>query len=108
MERALACLRVIPEHLLVDHIKLPGVTIPQSCFPKADNISLSVAAASVIAKVTRDQWMINLHQKHPAYAFDRHKGYGTSIHRAALAQHGPCPQHRFTFEPVAQMSFSIK
>jgi ribonuclease HII len=108
MERALNCLRVIPEHLLIDHVKLPAVAIPQSCFPKADNISLSVAAASVIAKVTRDRWMIELHKEHPAYAFDRHKGYGTSMHRAALVQHGPCPQHRLTFEPVAQMSFSIK
>ena len=108
MERALNCLRVTPEHLLVDHIKLPGVKIPQSCFPKADNISLSVAAASVIAKVTRDRWMVDLHKKHPAYAFDQHKGYGTSMHKAALAQYGPCSQHRFTFEPVVQMSLSIK
>jgi ribonuclease HII len=108
MERALDRLRVVPEYLLIDHVKLPAVTIPQSCFPKADNISLSVAAASVIAKVTRDRWMIDLHKQHPAYAFDRHKGYGTPTHRAALARHGPCPQHRFTFEPVAQMTFSIK
>lgn len=108
MQRALNSLRVIPEHLLVDHIKLPEVMIPQHCFAKADDISLSVAAASVIAKVTRDRWMVDLHKKHPAYAFDQHKGYGTSRHRAALAQHGPCPQHRLSFEPVAQMSFSIK
>lgn len=100
MEQALARLPINPECLLLDHIKLPAIDLPQEAFPKADNISLSVAAASVIAKVTRDRLMAEYHLIYPDYAFDRHKGYGTQTHRTALAQHGPCALHRMSFAPL--------
>ena len=100
MAQALDRLAISPEYLLLDHIKLPDVDLPQDAFPKADNISLSVAAASVIAKVTRDRLMAEYHHTYPDYAFDRHKGYGTQAHRTALAQHGPCALHRMSFAPL--------
>jgi ribonuclease HII len=100
MAQALDSLDPRPDYLLLDHLKLPAVKIPQDAFPKADNISLSVAAASVIAKVSRDRLMVEHHQTYPVYAFDRHKGYGTKAHQAALVQYGPCPLHRLSFAPL--------
>lgn len=100
MQQALANLKITPDYLLLDHLKLPEIELPQDSFPKADNISLTVAAASVVAKVTRDRMMIAFSQTYPAYAFNRHKGYGTPAHRAALAKHGPCPLHRMSFAPL--------
>ncbi|RME42652.1 MAG: ribonuclease HII, partial [Caldilineae bacterium] len=73
---------------------------PQHAFPKADARSLSVAAASIIAKVTRDRLMILLDRRYPGYHFAAHKGYGTAAHRLALATLGPCPIHRRSFAPV--------
>lgn len=105
MRRALAGLRQPPDFLLLDHIKLPQVDLPQESFPKAENISLSVAAASVVAKVTRDRHMAALHDEFPRYGFHRHKGYGTAAHRAALAKYGPCEVHRHSYQPVAQLRF---
>ncbi|GAB4453031.1 MAG: ribonuclease HII [Anaerolineae bacterium] len=105
MRRALAGLTPPPDYLLLDHITLPQVKLPQQSFPKAENISLSVAAASVVAKVTRDRHMVALHTEFPQYGFDRHKGYGTAAHRAALAQHGPCGVHRHSYQPVIQLRF---
>lgn len=103
MQQALAELQIAPDYLLIDHLKLPAITIPQDAFPKADDISLSVAAASVVAKVTRDRLMVEFSQTYPLYAFDRHKGYGTKVHRAALRQHGPCPIHRMSFRPLQSL-----
>jgi ribonuclease HII len=100
MTEALARLSLAPQYLLLDHLRLPAVMIPQDAFPKADNISLSVAAASVIAKVSRDRLMVQYHETYPAYAFDRHKGYGTKSHQLALAKWGPCPLHRMSYEPL--------
>jgi ribonuclease HII len=100
MRQALANLDLQPDFLLVDHLELSQVNLPQHAFAKADSISLTVAAASVMAKVTRDRIMVELNQKYPAYAFDRHKGYGTQTHRAALARYGPCPLHRMSYEPL--------
>lgn len=100
MEQALAQLPISPDYLLLDHLRLPGLQTPQDAFPKADATSLSVAAASVIAKVTRDRLMVDYHQRYPNYAFDRHKGYGTKAHQAALAKCGPCPLHRLSYEPL--------
>ncbi len=100
MEQALSKLTLTPEYLLLDHLKLPAINLPQDAFPKADGISLTVAAASVIAKVTRDRLMVRFNEEYPGYAFERHKGYGTPAHRAALAEHGPCPLHRRSYEPV--------
>jgi ribonuclease HII len=100
MEQALSRLTLTPDYLLLDHLKLPAINLPQDAFPKADSISLSVAAASVVAKVTRDRLMIQFNEEYPGYAFDRHKGYGTPAHRIALAEHGPCSLHRMTYRPV--------
>ena len=102
MRVALKELAVTPGFLLIDHLKLPTVDLPQDAFPKADNISLSVAAASVLAKVTRDRLLVDMHSRYPAYGFDRHKGYGTKTHRTALFEHGPCPQHRMSYQPVQE------
>jgi ribonuclease HII len=106
MQQALAQLTLQPDYLLLDHLTLPAISLPQSSFPKADTISLSVAAASVMAKVTRDRLMVEFHQQYPAYGFERHKGYGTLHHRAALAESGPCALHRLTYEPVKLSRYS--
>lgn len=100
MQQALEQLTIQPDYLLLDHLVLPGVNLPQAGFPKADSISLTVAAASIIAKVTRDRLMVEFGQQYPGYGFERHKGYGTSLHQAALAEHGPCSLHRQSYEPV--------
>ena len=100
MAQALETLDVAADFLLLDHIRLPAIDILQRSFPKADSISLTVAAASVIAKVTRDRLMIEFDQTYPGYGFARHKGYGTAVHRAALAELGPCPIHRLSYKPL--------
>ena len=102
MQRALAALSIAPQALIIDALPLPGVALPQDAFPYADARSLSVAAASIIAKVTRDRWMADVAEADfPGYGFAQHKGYGTRQHRAALARLGVCPLHRCTFRPVA-------
>jgi ribonuclease HII len=100
MQQALANLSVPPDYLLLDHVRLHAVNLPQDAFPRADQISLTVTAASVVAKVTRDRLMVRYNQEYPGYAFDRHKGYGTEVHRAALTEHGPCALHRMSFRPL--------
>jgi ribonuclease HII len=100
MQHAIYRLAVSPNHLLIDYLVLPEISLPQDSFPKAEDISLSVAAASVIAKVTRDRMMVADHTSYPAYGFDQNKGYGTPEHRAALQQVGPCPLHRLSYRPV--------
>lgn len=102
MQRALAALAISPEALVIDALRLPGVNLPQDAFPYADARSLSVAAASIIAKVTRDHWMTDVAEADfPGYGFAQHKGYGTHQHQEALARLGVCPLHRLTFRPVA-------
>lgn len=101
MARALVDLGKQPEHLLIDHLPLPDIPLPQTVLTRGDSRALSIAAASVIAKVTRDQMMVDLDAHHPGYGFARHKGYGTPQHRAALTHLGPCPSHRFSYAPVA-------
>jgi ribonuclease HII len=100
MRQALARLSPQPECLIVDHLQLRTVPLPQIAFPKADARSLSVAAASIVAKVTRDRLMVLLNERYPGYGFARHKGYGTAVHRAALADLGPTPIHRMSFAPL--------
>jgi ribonuclease HII len=90
-------------HLLVDARLVPGTEIPQSEIIKGDARSLSIAAASILAKVARDETMTRLATDWPAYGFERHKGYGTAEHLAALRQHGVTPFHRTTFEPIWTM-----
>ena len=105
MVRALeACLArgVRIDHLLVDARRLPGVSIAQSAPIKGDAKSLSIAAASILAKVERDREMVALHRRYPDFGFDQHKGYGTRLHRERLERLGPCPAHRRSFAPVAR------
>ncbi len=102
MRRALDAMDLSPEALILDALTLPEITLPQRGFPRADAHSLSVAAASIVAKVSRDRWMIDTAEvDHPGYGFARHKGYGTRQHREALQQLGVCAIHRRTFKPVA-------
>lgn len=103
MERALELLIPRPDYLLLDALTLPRVSLPQKPIIKGDSRSHSIAAASILAKVTRDRMMLELHRKFPQYNFQKHKGYGTKEHLALLAEHGPCEAHRKTFNPVARM-----
>ena len=100
MLRALGQLIAIQplDYLLVDGMKLPGCPIPQEKIIKGDAKSQSIAAASILAKVTRDRLMEEYHRQWPEYGFDTHKGYGTKKHIDAIKQRGPCPIHRLTFE----------
>lgn len=98
MRKALAALPVMPEAVLVDGYPIRDVTIEQKAIIRGDCLSLSIAAASVIAKVTRDRLMEQLHRLYPLYGFDQHKGYATGEHRLALARYGPCPEHRLSFK----------
>lgn len=102
MVRALEDLTVKPDYLLVDALGLTEVDIPQLRLVKGDRRSLSIASASIVAKVTRDRLMCAYALDYPRYAFERHKGYATGEHRAALARYGPCPIHRKTFRGVRE------
>jgi ribonuclease HII len=97
MHRALDQLMIFPQHLLLDFINLPDLPIPQTCLVKGDRRSLSIAAASVLAKTARDKLMCQIDVEYPAYGFAHHKGYGTLAHRQALQALGPSPVHRLTF-----------
>ena len=101
MSAALAGLAPSPDFVLLDYVTLPDLALPQRGVAHGDALSLSIAAASVIAKVTRDRWMAEQELAYPGYGFARHKGYGTAEHTAALARLGPCPLHRLSFAPVA-------
>jgi ribonuclease HII len=100
MMSALRQLSIPPDALLLDAIRLPDVALPQTPLIKGDQRSLSIAAASILAKVARDDMMAALDAEHPGYDFARHKGYGTAQHLAALTRLGPCPIHRRSFAPV--------
>lgn len=99
--RAIHALPSDPDFLLIDHIALPDLDIPQRSLPYGDSRSYSIAAASIIAKVARDRKMLALDASFPEYGFARHKGYGTQAHRNALDKHGPAPIHRKSFKPIA-------
>jgi ribonuclease HII len=96
-------LRPLPEYLLIDGFPIRRVPFPCLSIKKGDRVSVAVAAASVVAKVTRDRLMRNLNRRHPGYGFDENKGYGTREHWRALETLGPSPQHRLTFTGVGQM-----
>jgi len=102
MARAVERLPRRPDHALVDGLPVRGLPVAHTALVGGDGLSLSIAAASVIAKVTRDRIMTLLHEEYPRYGFARHKGYGVKEHLEALRNHGPCPAHRRTFQPVAQ------
>ena len=97
MERALAMLEVKPQLALIDGNRAKDFGIPVETVVHGDSLSASIAAASVLAKVTRDDYMLEMANAYPQYGFDIHKGYGTKAHYAALTEHGPCPIHRMTF-----------
>lgn len=102
MLQALGALQVQPDYLLIDWVKLPQAGLPQLCVPKADLKMASVAAASILAKVTRDQLLEELGVFYSGYGFAEHKGYGTAQHLAALTTQGPCPEHRHSFAPLSK------
>ncbi len=103
MKRAVLDLTSPADYLLIDG-KFPiNLSLPQEALIKGDSRSLSIAAASIIAKVTRDRMMVQLHNTYPIYGFDRHKGYPTKAHREALLIHGPCPEHRKSFRGVKEL-----
>ncbi len=102
MSKALAALPRLPELALVDGLPVPGLPCPHLPLIGGDGRSLSIAAASVMAKVTRDRRMLALDADDPAYGFALHKGYGTRVHLEALAQWGPCSCHRRSFRPVRE------
>ena len=99
--RALAALRLAPEHLLVDYLTLPDVGVGQTPLVKGDARSLSIACASVLAKTARDSLLVAMDDEFPGYSFQSNKGYATEAHRQAIHDLGPCEQHRRTFAPVS-------
>jgi len=101
MERAIAALPKPPAFVLIDGNWVPrGLTIPARAIPKGDGLSLSIGAASIIAKVTRDQIMTDLAHQHPGYGWETNKGYGTKTHSDALGKLGVTPHHRRSFKPI--------
>lgn len=107
MEKALEKLPVRPDYLLVDALHLPDVDLPQEGIEGGDGKCACIAAASVVAKVTRDAWMEGWDRQYPGYGFARHKGYPTPEHLEALTKLGPCPLHRRSFQPLAEL-FPVK
>ncbi len=103
MRRAIEGLTPPPDYLLIDALTLPGIGVPSRPIIKGDALSYSIAAASIVAKVTRDRIMTVYHQSFPDYNFLSHKGYGTEDHLRRLAALGPCAIHRRSFEPVRHM-----
>lgn len=101
MCRALHELKQPPDYLLLDALFLPDEDTPQTSLIKGDQRSLSIAAASILAKTARDAWMTRIHEEYPIYGFDRHKGYGTRLHQERLKTHGKCALHRVTYRPVS-------
>lgn len=103
MQRACVALSPQPHALLIDAVRLPALALPQQSFNFADSISLSVAAASILAKTARDATLDRLDTEYRGYGFAKHKGYGTAAHRAALQYLGVSPQHRRSYAPIAQL-----
>ena len=102
MHRAIFGLPLQPSYLLIDYVKLPGYGIPYQAMPHGDSICYSIAAASIVAKVTRDRLMHDADSRYPGYGFARHKGYATPQHLRLLAKKGPSPIHRRSFRPLRQ------
>jgi ribonuclease HII len=102
LRRAVCTLDPGPDYVLTDGFPVPGLASPHLAVWKGDRVAACVAAASVLAKVTRDRMMLELHERFPEYDFAGHKGYITDVHSAALERHGPCPEHRMRFVNVAR------
>jgi ribonuclease HII len=107
MREALAALHPPADHVLVDGLPVPDLPCSATALVGGDGRSLSIAAASVLAKVTRDRIMLDWDARYPHYGFARHKGYGTAEHLRALRTHGPCPAHRRSFQPVRQLELRL-
>lgn len=97
MKRAVEGLEVPADYAMIDGNRLPDLTIDAEYIIKGDARSMSIASASILAKVSRDRLMYEYAKEYPQYAFDKHKGYGTKVHKAALLEYGPCPYHRMSF-----------
>ncbi len=104
MRRAVESLAVAPQHCLIDGLPVRNFPYPHDGIAKGDGRSFSIAAASIIAKVTRDRIMLHLDREFPQFGFAKHQGYGTKQHLEALRIHGPCCHHRRTFQPIAQLA----
>jgi len=107
MGLALEALKVKPDIALIDGLPVKGLSLPHEALVKGDGLSLSIAAASVIAKVTRDRIMERIAAEFPLYGFERHQGYGTREHLEAIKNHGPCRFHRRSFQPISQLSLPL-
>ncbi len=103
MRRAVEGLRLKPNKVLVDGNRLPDIGLPAQAIVGGDALVPAISAASILAKVHRDRWCLELDQLYPQYGFAKHKGYGTAAHLAALRAHGPCAVHRVSFRPVAEV-----
>lgn len=103
MQRAVAGLAHAPTLVLVDGNRAPAFACPARAIVGGDTLEPAISAASILAKVARDRSMLELHALYPQYGFDKHKGYPTAEHLAALAEHGPCPEHRVSFAPVKRL-----
>jgi len=103
MQRAVIGLRLKPAKVLVDGNRLPVLEVFAEAIVQGDALVPCISAASILAKVHRDRWCLQMHRQYPLYGFDAHKGYGTARHLAALRAHGACPEHRRSFAPVAQV-----
>ena len=107
MRRAVEALDPRPEHCLIDGLPVRDFPLPHDAIVKGDGLSLSIAAASIIAKVTRDRMMREIDREFPQFGFAKHQGYGTKEHLEALRIHGPCRHHRRSFQPVAQLALPL-
>ena len=103
MRRAVAGLSIEPAYVLTDGYAIEGLAVPNVAVWKGDQVVTAISAASIIAKVTRDREMIEFDKKYPKYGFAKHKGYITAVHTAALAEHGPCVEHRTSFSNIAAL-----
>jgi len=103
MKRAIKSLKLKPHLLLVDGFKIPQIDIPQKSIIKGDQLSISIQAASILAKVIRDRIMIEYDKEFPQYGFAKHKGYGTALHIESIKKYGICKIHRKSFEPIKSM-----
>jgi len=106
MRAAIAVLKLKPDYLLVDGLHVPTMHIPGLALVEGDGKSQSIAAASILAKVTRDRIMSQLHEQWPQYRFKQNKGYGTAEHLEAIQKYGPCPIHRMSFAPLKSLHAS--
>jgi ribonuclease HII len=100
MQRAVEGLRLLPKRVVVDGNRVPKLKMQAAAIVKGDAKVAAISAASILAKVERDRWCLELHEQFPVYGFAGHKGYPTAEHLAALAQHGPCSAHRHSYAPV--------